>query len=115
MMKKNAMNTLSRILMTLLVAAGLVACSDSNDHGHSHDGGEAHEHEHSEGGHSHEGGEHNHDKPETEAYYGDEADMSSTAEMPVETPSDNHEHHSGDTAEGQDHHDHGEGADDHHH
>lgn len=129
MMKKTTMNTLSTTLVALLVSAGLLAgCSDADDHGHPHNGDEAHEHaegDHSHDGeapHEHEGGDHSHDGPETEAYYGDEADASSSEEMPMEAASDHHEHsdhqehhehHDQNTSDG--HHDHGDGADDHQH
>jgi len=106
-------------LLALLLSAGLAGCGESDDHGHPHDGAaEDATHAHDEGAHSHDGeAAHAHDEPETEAFYGDEADAPApaTGETTAEPMTDHHEPMD-DAASSSEHgHDHEDGADDHHH
>ena len=101
------------ILLTLLLTLGLAAC---DDHGHDHSSGD-HGHDHvaetsaqsqsgDDHGHAHPEGEdkHNHAAPETEAFYGEEANTPK-AEDTVTSDEDASQTH-----------DHGEeGEHDHHH
>jgi hypothetical protein len=71
------MKTIAKLLC-LLGVLSLTACGASENHphdegraAHSHDILEAHSHE----AHGHGGGDHVHEATETEAFYGDEADV----------------------------------------
>ena len=102
-------------LLILLFTLGLTAC---DDHGHDHnDGGHSHDHtaeastqpaSSDDHGHAHADGEadHNHDTPETEAFYGEEANAP-IAEGAMTSEEDSVQNLS-------EPHDHGEGEHDHH-
>lgn len=111
------MKNFSSTMLALLLTLGIVACSDSEDHGHAHDGDAAQDH--SEGEHRHDGDEaHSHDEPETEAFYGEEAGESTTSGTESDHHHDDATHsdmHDSDMHSEEDHHDHGDGSDEHQH
>lgn len=92
------MKPIINTLFLLLLAFSLAACSEeADDHGHAHDDGSA-EHQAHDDGHSHDDdADHEHQAPQTEAYYGDEAQStgetgSAMTEMPKQEDEHTHEH-----------------------
>lgn len=118
-------SVLIRLLMLLSLGLAVAACDNGDHHegDHGHDHGEA---AHAEGDDHHgddagqphgENGDHGHahDEPQTEAFYGEEApsqestdDATGTGESSDDTDTTTEDDMNTD-------HDHGDGADDHHH
>lgn len=111
---------MNKLMITLFFSIGVVACSD-HDHGPDADHGHANtekpltqtteDHGHDPAGeHAHEHDDDHDHAPQTEAFYGEEADTSGAQESAPTTIEPDQT-----TPETEDHHSHQEGDHDHHH
>ena len=96
------MNPFFKSSLLLALFGLLAACGQADEHGHAHDGDADHAHEAAadDHGHAHDGEDHGHahddhahEAPQTEAFYGDQADEpAEVLEAAQDEEDEEHEH-----------------------